>query len=134
MSMTTPATARTRTRAPRSQRPQPAWQPQHHAEFLVENYGGVTAVAAALGVSKSQPSRWASGVEIPSSDAARRLLDLAQVFTRALMVWTPDVARAWLESPSSYLDGNARPIDMVVQGRSTEVVDALEAIREGAYA
>jgi uncharacterized protein (DUF2384 family) len=112
---------------------QPAWQPRQHAQFVVQNFGGITAVATALGVPRSQPSRWVAGTEIPSGDVARRLLDLAQVLARALMVWAPDVARIWLDSANPTLNG-ARPIDLLTDGRSSEVVDALEAIREGAYA
>ena len=110
-----------------------SWHPAARAEFVIELYGGVTKVARALRVSKSQPSRWRSGQEVPSLDAARRLADLDHVLTRALLLWEPAVAVTWLESPNGYLDG-ARPIDVLVTRGSTEVIDALDAALSGAYA
>jgi putative toxin-antitoxin system antitoxin component (TIGR02293 family) len=110
-----------------------SWRPAARAQFVIDLYGGVTKVAEALRVSKSQPSRWRSGQEVPSLDAARRLVDLDHVLTRAPLLWEPAVAVTWLESPNGHLDG-ARPIDVLVTRGSTEVIDALDAALSGAYA
>ena len=109
------------------------WLPQQRAEFVISTYGGVSRVAAVLGVSKSQPSRWRSGAELPSADAARKLVDLDHVLSRALLLWEPEVAVTWMESPNAFLD-HARPIDVLVTRGSSEVIDALDASLSGAYA
>jgi len=71
MAVTATPISSARRRTPRAQ--DVVWLPQQRVEFLIDNFGGVTKVAAALGVSKSQPSRWKSGVELPGPEAARRL-------------------------------------------------------------
>src|SRR6478735_1524200 len=53
-----------------------AWGPAQRTDELAKSLGGVTALARALGVSPSQPSRWKSGKESPGPEAARKLVDL----------------------------------------------------------
>lgn len=102
-------------------------------EFVIEALGGVTAAAQLLGVSKSQPSRWRTGVEQPSPAKARELIDLDHVLARALLLWPPDVAVDWLTGSNSYLDG-ARPIDVLRVRGSADVLEALDAAASGAFA
>lgn len=110
-----------------------AWLPQERTAFVVEHLGGVRAVAALLGVSPSQPSRWRSGQETPGPGAARLLVDLDHVLATLLQVWVPEVATNWLQSPNAHLDG-ARPIDVLRVRGSAEVVAAARAEAAGAYA
>lgn len=120
-------------------RPRPAiakeasWLAKERTEFLIGSYGGVTKLARTLGVSASQPSRWRSGAERPGLETAQRLLDLDHVIARALLLWQPDVAVTWLESPNAFLD-HARPIDVVLSRGAGEVLDAIDAALSGAYA
>lgn len=109
------------------------WNPPARTEFLIGAYGGVTKLANALGVSKSQPSRWRSGQESPSVAVAKRLLDLDHVMGRACLVWAPEVAAAWMESANAFLDG-ARPIDVLSSRGSNDVINALDATLSGAFA
>lgn len=103
------------------------------AEFVIESYGGVTKLAKALGVSKSQPSRWRDGTERPGIGAAQRLQDLDYVLSRAQLVWAPQIAVTWLESSNGFLDG-ARPIDRLRSHGPAEVLGALDATLSGAFA
>lgn len=109
------------------------WAAQERTIFLLDNFGGVTKLASALDVSKSQPSRWRTGEEVPGPEAAGRLLDLDHVFAYAMQAWDPSVVTDWLESPNGFLDG-ARPIDVLRQRGASEVVAAIRATISGAYA
>jgi uncharacterized protein (DUF2384 family) len=109
------------------------WAAQERTIFLLNNFGGVTKLANALDVSKSQPSRWRTGEEVPGPEAAGRLLDLDHVFAYAMQAWDPSVVTDWLESPNGFL-AHARPIDVLRQRGASEVVDAIRATISGAYA
>ena len=102
-------------------------------ELAIDSLGGGTALAALLGVNKSQPSQWRNGNEVPSSDMQRRIIDLDHVVARAQMVWAPEIALAWLRSPNSHLNG-AVPLDVLELRGPAEVLDALDAVLSGAYA
>jgi hypothetical protein len=109
------------------------WKAAERAEFLIATLGGVTKLAEALGVAKSQPGRWRRGEERPGAVAARNLLDLDHVMGRAIQVWTPEVAARWMSSSNAHLDG-ATPIDVLVTRGPNEVVSALDATMSGAFA
>lgn len=122
------------TAKPTRQRARRAATPlaKERTEFLTTTFGGAQ-LARLLGVSRSQPTRWRSGAEQPGPDAARGLVDLDHVMTRALMLWPTRVAVDWLTSANAYLEG-ARPIDVLKVRGSAEVIDALDAATAGAYA
>lgn len=105
---------------------------KERTEFLAAIVGSA-GLARMLGVSRSQPTRWRSGAEQPGPDAARGLVDLDHVMTRALMLWPARVATDWLTSANAHLDG-ARPLDVLKVRGSAEVIDALDAATAGAYA
>ncbi len=94
---------------------------------------GNNRVAELLGVSRSQPSRWKSGDERVAPRNRRAVLDLEYVMARLYELWTPEVAAIWLESSNAHL-GGARPADVLRLRGAAEVVDAIDAEDEGAYA
>lgn len=106
--------------------------PAVRIEMVIAALGTAEAAARLLGVSKSQPSRWRTGEERPSPDVERMLLDLDHVIGRAHLIFTPEVTMDWLTGSNSYLDG-ARPIDVLKQRGSTDVVEALDAAMQDAY-
>ncbi|MDO8562398.1 MAG: MbcA/ParS/Xre antitoxin family protein [Candidatus Limnocylindria bacterium] len=61
------------------------------------------------------------------------MLDLDYVVTRLHQLWVPDVAAIWLESPNAHL-GGATPVDVLRQRGAADVVHAIDAEAEGAYA
>ncbi|MFT4398407.1 antitoxin Xre/MbcA/ParS toxin-binding domain-containing protein [Gordonia lacunae] len=83
-------------------------------------------LAKAVGVSPSQPSRWASGQERPGPAAGSALIDLEAILARARLIWGPNAARIWLESPNAFL-GGARPLDVLRLEGSAPVLQALDA-------
>ncbi len=111
----------------------PAWRPIERTQFLIDTVGGVTNLARTLGVSASQPSRWRSGEEVPSPEIASKLLDLDHVVGLAMQAWDPLVVMDWMRTANGFLDGD-RPIEVLRQRGSSEVIEALKATISGAYA
>lgn len=94
---------------------------------------GSNQIADLLGVSRSQPSRWRSGAEGLAARNQRAVLDLDYVVARLHQLWSPDVAAIWLESPNAHL-GGATPLEVLRRRGAAEVVRAIDAETEGAYA
>lgn len=94
---------------------------------------GNNRIADLLGVSRSQPSRWRTGVEGLAARNQRAVLDLDYVIARLHQLWAPDVAAIWLESPNAHL-GGATPLDVLRHRGTTDVIRAIDAEAQGAYA
>ncbi|MDR3201760.1 MAG: MbcA/ParS/Xre antitoxin family protein [Bifidobacteriaceae bacterium] len=114
-------------------RPRGIRQARQRTEFLCDTLGSGAALAGLLGVSRSQPTRWRQGAEVPSPETGRLLIDLDHVMARATALWAPEVALAWLTGANAFLSG-ARPIDVLRSAGSRDVVSALDAALAGAYA
>jgi uncharacterized protein (DUF2384 family) len=93
---------------------------------------GSNAVAELLGVSRSQPSRWRSGKECISPVNRARLTDLDHVLNRLLQVLWPEEAGAWLTARNPHLGG--RPVDVLALRGAAPVLQAIDALAQGAYA
>ena len=93
---------------------------------------GSNNVAKLLGVSRSQPSRWRSGEEQMSPRNRARLTDLDHVMNRLLQVLWPEEAGAWLTAVNPHLGG--RPVDVLTLRGSGPVIEAIDALAQGAYA
>lgn len=123
-----------RLRVPRPPRPAaPASDDMRRRVTWLVGVLGNNRVAELLGVSRSQPSRWRSGEERVAFQNRRAVLDLEYVIARLYEIWTPEVAAIWLESSNAHL-GGARPTDVLRQRGPREVIDAIDAEDEGAYA
>ena len=79
-----------------------------------------------LGVTPSQPSRWAAGSERPGARTAPLLIDLEHVLARVRLFWDGDSALIWMNSANAHLDG-ARPIDVLNLRGPGPVLAALDA-------
>lgn len=108
-------------------------QAQARTEFLISALGTAQALAELLNVSRSQPSRWRTGAESPGPEAGRLLIDLDHVLARASMLWPTETARDWLTGSNAFLQG-ARPIDVLRERGSGEVIAALDAALAGSFA
>jgi len=93
---------------------------------------GSNTVADLLGVSRSQPSRWRRGEERISPANRARLADLDHVLNRLLQVLWPEEAGAWLTAVDPHLGG--RPVDVLSLRGSSPVIEAIDALAQGAYA
>jgi hypothetical protein len=109
-----------------------SYLPDRRSEFVIRVLGNQRA-ADLLRVSKSQPSRWKSGEETPGPAAARRLVDLDHVLARLALVWDESLAADWLTTPNGFLEG-ATPMQVIESRGTTDVIEAIDAEAEGAYA
>ena len=94
--------------------------------MLIDAVGGVNKLAAMLGVSPSQPSRWAAEQERPGVRAAPLLIDLEHVLARVRLTWDGSSAVIWMNSSNAHLEG-ARPVDVLALRGPGPVLEALDA-------
>jgi uncharacterized protein (DUF2384 family) len=94
---------------------------------------GTNAAGRLLAADRAQVSRWEAGTESVSAEMARRIIDLHDVLTRILRVYSRDIAAMWLAGSEPLL-GGARPIDVLVMEGAAPVIRAIDGIAEGAYA
>ena len=97
---------------------------------LIDTYG-VSGLAALLGVSKSQPSRWRSGKEQPSVESSRRIIDLDYVTSRLAEELTAYQAQEWFAGSDPFLNG-ANPAEVVRNQGARALEPAISAIEVGA--
>ncbi|MFQ5704710.1 MAG: antitoxin Xre/MbcA/ParS toxin-binding domain-containing protein [Gemmatimonadales bacterium] len=90
------------------------------------------ALAEALRVDRSRVARWKRG-ESPSSYHAEQLLRLDAVVSLLAGFLEPSVVADWLHGTNAHLD-HRRPLDVLREGRLSEVIAAIEAERSGAFA
>jgi transcriptional regulator with XRE-family HTH domain len=99
---------------------------------LTRDFRSGAELADALGVSRSQITRWLRGAGIDPLNAEK--IDLLElVIANLLRIYEPDVARAWLFGLNPHL-GNRRPIDLVRMGKLEELMRAIRAARAGSFA
>lgn len=89
-------------------------------------------IANILGVSPPTVSRWASGESGPTIEKQRIIAELRWVAERLSDFYTPDEARLWLQSAHPQL-GGARAYDLIVSGRTSEVLEVIERLDTGVY-
>lgn len=97
--------------------------------WLAGVVGGKSALARWLGVSASQTSRWASGIESPGAVSGPLLIDVEHVLARVRLVWGEQAALTWMDSANAHL-GGARPIEVL---RSEGVGPVLLALDAGTW-
>jgi len=94
---------------------------------------GTNAAARLLGADRSQVSRWMGGTESVGAEMGCRIVDLHDVLTRILRVYTSEVAALWLGGSEPLL-GGARPIDVLAMEGAAPLVRAIDGIAAGVYA
>jgi transcriptional regulator with XRE-family HTH domain len=90
-------------------------------------------IAHAIGVARSQPTRWLSNEETPSPQSQARLADLYNVAAQFQMVWAAELLPDWFNSPNAHLAGR-KPIDVFQLEGGAPLLRALRADGAGAYA
>lgn len=99
-------------------------------EALVQTLGN-NRVAAILGVSASQPSRWRSRKDVPTPEHQQKILDLDYVMANLFGEMMPTDGLIWLESFNHSL--RTRPIDALAYGDFKDVLGAIEIEQQGGF-
>ena len=100
----------------------------------LKKYGGLNGrdIANIVGVSPPTVSRWSKGVGAPSIQKQAVIAELRWVAERLSDFYAPDEARLWLHSAHPLLNGE-RAIDIINQGRTSEVLEVIEQLDSGTY-
>jgi transcriptional regulator with XRE-family HTH domain len=99
---------------------------------LSRDFRSGAELADALGVNRSQITRWLKGAGIDPLNAEK--IDILElVLSNLLRLYDPEVARAWLFGLNPHLR-NRRPIDLVRAGKVEELLSAIRQERAGSYA
>lgn len=89
-------------------------------------------VANIADVSKATVSRWTTGKAAPHPKTQLVLSDLRYVVDRLAEFYTPDETRIWLYSRNDLL-GGARAMELIHEGRTDEVLQAIERLGALSY-
>lgn len=100
--------------------------------ILSADFRSSARLADLLGVSRSQVTRWLRGAGIDPLNAEKvDLLEL--VWSNVLRIYDRDAALAWLFGVNPLL-GDRRPVDLIRQGRTEELMRAIRAERSDTFA
>jgi transcriptional regulator with XRE-family HTH domain len=101
-------------------------------EALSRDFRSGAELADALGVSRSQITRWLRGAGVDPRNAEK--IDLLELVLASLLrLYEPEAARAWLFGLNAHL-GDRRPIDLVRGGKVEELLAAIRAERAESFA
>lgn len=101
--------------------------------LLLQAAGNGALLAELVGVKPSQVTRWKQGVQLPSAESTRAIMDFAYIVARAEATMHEKVVPIWIDSPNQFLRGST-PRECIKLGRIAEVIGAIDAEAEGAYA
>jgi len=96
-------------------------------------FGSQNRIAELLGVDRSSVTRWIKGQDLPDSENEEKIIAIRYVLSRLTRIFQEEVAMSWLKGINAFL-GNQRPIDLLRNGRVSEVIAAIEQTETGAYA
>jgi uncharacterized protein (DUF2384 family) len=101
-------------------------------DALRTDFGSAARLADMLGVSRAQVTRWLRGSGIDPLNAEKvDLLEL--VWSNLLRLYEQEAALAWLFGLNPVL-GDRRPIDLIRDGRTEELMRAIRAERSDSFA
>ena len=89
-------------------------------------------LANMLGVSPPTVTRWSKGEADPTIDKQTAMAQLRWVAARLADFYETDEVRLWLQSPHPQL-GGLRPYDLIIDGRTRDVLEVIERLDSGVY-
>lgn len=101
---------------------------------LIEQKGAMRSVDVAnlLGTRPETVSRWNQGKAFPRSDTQKLLLELEYIVEQLSDFYEPQEARLWLFSRQKRF-GGITPADLIQQGKTEDVIAAIDQLRDGVY-
>ena|SRR5688572_9192656 len=90
------------------------------------------SMAKAFGVDRSNMTRWKQGAPL-SAENSEKIEGIETVVALLLEILSPSTIPKWLRGINAHLD-NRRPLDVIMAGRLSEVIAAVENERTGAFA
>lgn len=101
---------------------------------VIERKGAMRAVDVAnlLGTRPETVSRWNQGRAFPRPDTEKLLLELEYIVEQLSDFYQPAETRLWLYSRQKRLDA-ATPAELIQQGRTNEVIEVINQLRDGSY-
>lgn len=101
---------------------------------IIERKGAMRSVDVAnlLGTRPETVSRWNQGKAFPRPGVEKLLLELEYIVDQLSDFYQPDEARLWLFSRQKRL-GGATPGELIQQGKTADVIDVINQLRDGAY-
>lgn len=102
-------------------------------DSLKASLGSQSNLAKLLGVDRSSVTRWLKREDFPDPENEEKIIALRYVISRLTRIFKEEVAASWLQGINALL-GNQRPIDLLRNGRVTEVMAAIEQTETGSYA
>lgn len=100
----------------------------------LKTFGGLKGrdIANILSVSPPTVTRWSQGEASPAIEKQTAMAQLRWVAERLSDFYEPDEVRLWLQSPHPQLSGR-RAYDLIVEGRTSEVLEVIERLDSGVY-
>ena len=89
-------------------------------------------MARAFGIDRSNMTRWKSGMSVRLKET-RLLQEFCIVVSLLIDFLAPTTIPKWLRGTNVHLK-NSRPIDVLLSGRLSEVIVAIERERSGTFA
>jgi len=102
-------------------------------KMLTDRFGNQARLAEVLDVDKSTITRWLKGEDMPDPANEEQIAALRYLAVRLFRLFRPEVAIDWLEGVNAFLR-DQRPIDLIRNGRVSEVLAAIEQTEAGSYA
>lgn len=94
---------------------------------------GPNATARLLDVGLENITNWRTRRRTIDPVYARRIIDLHDIFNRALQTLQPSTVMTWLVGNEPLLN-HRRPVDVLVMEGAAPLITALNAIEDGVYA
>lgn len=127
-------TASARARSTRSTERDPddrGFRIAERCEFARRAFGSDAELARLLGVDRSRISRWRQG-DLPDPANADRVVGIDAVVELLSGFLDERSIPKWLYGVNTHLN-DRRPVDVLVSGRLSEVIAAIEAEKSGAF-
>ncbi len=101
--------------------------------FLKGVFGRQAKLAELFSTSTASVSRWFKKEDTPDPENAERIMGVAYIVYRLSNLVEPEVIDSWLHGVNDHI-GHQKPIDLIRQGRLTDVINALDEFEAGGFA